>query len=101
MEIKWLGLAARLRGRRILDLRYEPEDGFVVLELADKGELWVSADIEGCQVRVAEKDPPVERGKEEKAPNFEPSSLFQLVDPFTQVIGQVFVAQEGVDVRRM
>jgi len=47
--IRWPGLAARLRGRRILDLRYEPEDGFLVIGLEGGGELWVSADAEGCQ----------------------------------------------------
>ena len=42
--VRWPGLDARLRGRRVEGLRYEPDGGFVVVEL------WVSADLEGCQV---------------------------------------------------
>lgn len=49
MELRWPSLEARLRGRRIAGLRYDPEAGFVVVELTDGAELWVSADREGCQ----------------------------------------------------
>ena len=45
-EIRQPGLEARLRGRRVTGLRYEPDAGRVVVELED-GELWVSADRGG------------------------------------------------------
>ena len=50
--IRWPGLDARLRGRRVGGLRHEPEAGFVVVELEDGGELWISADWEGCSAGV-------------------------------------------------
>lgn len=49
MELRWTGLSRRLRGRRILGLRYDARAGFAIIELED-GELWVSADHNGCQV---------------------------------------------------
>ena len=47
--VTWPGLEARPRGRRVLGLRYEPGDSFMVVEL-EGGELRVSADDEGWQV---------------------------------------------------
>lgn len=51
--IRWPGLTARVRGRWIWDLRYDAESGFVVIRLEGGGEIWVSADTEGCQVVFA------------------------------------------------
>ncbi len=39
-------------GRRIAGLRYDPDAGYAVIELADGDELWVSADREGCHVLI-------------------------------------------------
>ena len=37
-------------GARIESIRYEPDAGFIVVELADGEELWVQADGEGYHV---------------------------------------------------
>ena len=37
-------------GQRIVGLRYDGEAGYVVIELEDGDELWVSADAEGYHV---------------------------------------------------
>ena len=52
-EIRWPGLDARLRGRRVEGLRYDPDEGSVVVELGDDTELRVSGDLEGCGIYVA------------------------------------------------
>ena len=49
MELHWPTIAARLRGRRIVDLSYDPEHGHVVIRL-DGLTLYVSADRGGCHV---------------------------------------------------
>lgn len=38
MELRWNGLSRRLRGRRIVDIRYDTDSGCAVVELED-GEL--------------------------------------------------------------
>jgi hypothetical protein len=42
--IRWPGLAARLRGRRVPGLRYEPDEGYAVAEPEDRGEPQVAAE---------------------------------------------------------
>lgn len=51
MQLRWPTLSRRIRGQRIVDLRHEPSSGYLVLEL-EEGELWLSADWEGCQVLI-------------------------------------------------
>jgi hypothetical protein len=48
--MRWKTLDQRLEGAVIRRLRYEPNSGFVVIELADGRELLVSACWEGCHV---------------------------------------------------
>jgi len=45
----WPNLSRSLRGQRILSLRYDPEVGYVILEI-EGGAVWISADSEGCHV---------------------------------------------------
>ncbi len=54
MQLRWPTLARRIRGQRIVDRRYEPSAGYLVLEL-EEGEVWVSADWEGCDVILIEQ----------------------------------------------
>ena len=54
MQLRWPTLSRRIRGQRIVDLRYEPDSGYLVLEL-EEGELWASADWKGCQVILIER----------------------------------------------
>ena len=49
MKLEWPTLNMRVQDGRILGLRYDPESGYVVVEL-DDGEPLVSADWDGCCV---------------------------------------------------
>ena len=53
VEIRWATLSRRLRGERIVGLRYDAESGYVVLEL-EGAELWLSADRDGYHLFVDE-----------------------------------------------
>ncbi len=49
MDFSWPTLSARTNGQRLVSFRYDLDAGSLVVEL-ENGELWVSADCEGCHV---------------------------------------------------
>jgi hypothetical protein len=52
MDIRWPTITTRLRGRRVIDLRYDSEAGQVAITLEDS-QLFINADIDGCHVVVS------------------------------------------------
>jgi hypothetical protein len=52
--VHWPGLAARLRGRAIIDLWYDPTAGLLMTLLERRRSVLVSADWEGSQVVVCD-----------------------------------------------
>ena len=48
--MRWKGLDRKLAGAVVTGIRYEPDSGYLIVELIDGREIWLSGDREGGHV---------------------------------------------------